>query len=156
MFVCVCAAHLSQTLHRFLYLCTQRCVSEVSECIEAWPWGNVSLGANYVNLRLSYFVCKQRSGAVRIFQTLPPKAAFSTVMWKFETFPSNTLKQLCSRQKFSRSGRFLPPSRGLLCTVVMCSVIACDVPFRCVKELICSSHLSISALLLKSLERTPH
>lgn len=62
--VCVCAAHLSQTLHRFLYLCTQRAVSEVSECIEAWPWGNVSLGANYVNLRLSYFVCKQRSGAV--------------------------------------------------------------------------------------------
>lgn len=43
----------------------------------------------------------------------------------------------------------------LLRTVTMCSVIACDVPFNCVKELICCSHLSISTLLLKSLERSP-
>lgn len=47
--------------------------------------------------------------------------------------------------------RRLPPR--LLCTAIMCSVIACDVLFNCVKELICCSHLSISAPLLKSLER---
>lgn len=43
----------------------------------------------------------------------------------------------------------------LSCTVIMCLVSSCDVPFNCVRELIYCSHLSISALLLKSLERSP-
>lgn len=43
-------------------------------------------------------------------------------------------------------------SLRLLCRVIVLS----DVLFNCVKDLISCSHLSISALLLKSLERSPH